>query len=47
MKGIQNETLGLPYPGTYEQENDPFKRKGQERTMKIAFEGKKNVSRRT
>lgn len=47
MKGLVDENLGTPYPGTYEQEFGPFKRKGQERTMKIAFEGKKNVSRRT
>lgn len=47
MKGLVDENLGTPYPGTYEQEYGPYKRKGQERTMKIAFEGKKNVSRRT
>ncbi len=47
MKGIQNETLGTPYPGTYEQEFGPFKRKGSERIMKLTTEGKKNVSRRT
>jgi hypothetical protein len=41
MKGIQNETLGTPYPGTYEQENDPFKSKGPKRTMKMTSEGKK------
>jgi hypothetical protein len=45
MKGLVDENLGMPSPGTYEQEYGPFKRKGQERTMKIAFEGKKNVSR--
>jgi len=46
MKGIQSEGLGLPYPGTYEQETAPFKHKGkQERVTKIAFEGEKNAGR--
>lgn len=47
MKGLVDENLGTPYPGTYEQEFGPFKRKGSERTMKLTTEGKKNVSRRT
>lgn len=42
MRGLVDETLGTPYPGTYEQEMEPFKRKGQQqRVQKIAFEGKK------
>lgn len=41
-KGIVDENLGLPNPGTYEQETAPIKRKGQqERTQSIAFESKK------
>ena len=41
-KGIVDENLGLPNPGTYEQETAPIKRKGQqERVQKIAFESKK------
>ena len=41
-KGLVDENLGTPYPGTYEQETAPIKRKGQqERVQKIAFEGKK------
>jgi len=53
MKGLQMEgddeeyhtggSLGTPYPGTYEQETAPLRRRGSERTLKIAFEGKKNV----
>lgn len=45
MKGIVDETLGTPYPGTYEQENKPFMRKGPKRTMKLTTEGNKNVGR--
>jgi hypothetical protein len=37
MKGIQQENLGSPYPGTYEQEYDPFKTSGQKRTIGIAY----------
>lgn len=45
-KGIVDENLGMPYPGTYEQETAPFKRTSkQQRVQKIAFEGKNNVSR--
>jgi hypothetical protein len=41
-KGIIDENLGTPYPGTYEQETAPIRRKGQqERVQKIAFESKK------
>ena len=41
-KGIVDENLGLPNPGTYDQETAPIKRKGQqERTQSIAFESKK------
>ena len=41
-KGIVDENLGMPYPGTYEQETAPFKRTSQQqRVQKIAFEGKK------
>lgn len=45
MKGIVDETLGTPYPGTYEQENKPFMRKGPKRTMKLTTEGKNHVRR--
>jgi len=37
MKGIQYETKGTPYPGTYEQEYDPFKTKGQRRTTGMTY----------
>jgi hypothetical protein len=46
IKGLVDENLGTPYPGTYEQETAPIRRPAkQERVMKIAFEGKKNASR--
>lgn len=32
--------LGLPYPGTYEQENEPFKTKGQRRIATLTTEEK-------
>ena len=32
------EGLGTPYPGTYEQEFSPFKRRTGQRTMSLAFE---------
>jgi len=46
-KGLVDENLGMPNPGTYEQETAPLRRKlgQQERVQKIAFEGKKNASR--
>jgi len=34
---IQQETKGIPYPGTYEQEYDPFKTKGQRRTTGMTY----------
>lgn len=34
------ENLGMPYPGTYEQETLPYRTKGQKRTQSIAFETK-------
>lgn len=38
MKGLVDENLGGPYPGTYEQEIAPIKHKAkQERVQKIAF----------
>lgn len=40
-KGV-DEGLGTPYPGTYEQENNMFKRKGPRQTPKIAFEDQVN-----
>lgn len=42
MKGLVDENLGGPYPGTYEQETAAIKIPAkQERVQKIAFEGKK------
>lgn len=35
MRGIQYETKGTPYPGTYEQEYGRFKKKGQRRTTNM------------
>jgi hypothetical protein len=36
--GAGGSSLGLPYPSTYEEENDKFKRKGQERTVAMTTE---------
>jgi hypothetical protein len=36
-KQVQKETKGIPYPGTYEQEYDPFKTKGQRRTTGMTY----------
>ena len=48
MKGLVDENLGTPYPGTYEQETAPFRHKSkQDRVMKMTSEGKTNVSRHT
>lgn len=35
MRGIQHETKGIPYPGTYQQEYGRFKKKGQRRTTNM------------
>jgi len=40
QKGLTLENLGMPYPGTYEQETLPYRTKGQKRTQSIAFETK-------
>lgn len=40
LKGIE-ENLGTPYPSTYEEENDPFKKKGAYRITAMTSEGKK------
>jgi hypothetical protein len=39
-QGLTLENLGMPYPGTYEQETLPYRTKGQKRTQSIAFETK-------
>jgi hypothetical protein len=41
MKGLVDETLGTPYPGTYEQETATIKRKGPERITAMTYESKK------
>lgn len=38
--GAGGSSLGLPYPSTYEEENDKFKRKGQERFVAMTTEQK-------
>jgi hypothetical protein len=38
--GAGGSSLGIPYPSTYEKENDKFKRKGQERTVAMTTEQK-------
>jgi len=38
--GAGGSSLGLPYPSSYEEENDKFKRKGQERTVAMTTEQK-------
>ena len=35
---IKKESVGLPYPGTYEETNDMFKSKGQRRTRSLTTE---------
>jgi len=41
MKGLVDETLGTPYPGTYEQETAMIKRKGPQRITAMTYESKK------
>jgi hypothetical protein len=41
MKGLVDETLGTPYPGTYEQETAMIKRKGPQRITAMTHESKK------
>jgi hypothetical protein len=38
MRGLQSESLGTQYPTTYEEENEPFKSKGQRRTGTLTTE---------
>lgn len=38
--GAGGSSLGLPYPSTYEKENNKFKKKGQERTVAMTTEQK-------
>jgi hypothetical protein len=38
MRGLQSESLGTQYPTTYEEENEPFKRKGQRRIGTLTTE---------
>jgi hypothetical protein len=40
MKGLVDETLGTPYPGTYEQETAMIKRKGPQRITAMTYESK-------
>jgi hypothetical protein len=40
MRGLQSESLGTQYPSTYEEENEPFKRKGQRRIGTLTTEEK-------
>ena len=40
MKGLVDETLGTPYPGTYEQETSMIKRKGPQRITAMTYENK-------
>jgi len=40
MKGLVDETLGTPYPGTYEQETSMIRRKGPERITAMTYENK-------
>jgi hypothetical protein len=38
MRGLQSESLGTQYPTTYEEENEPFKSKGQRRIGTLTTE---------
>ena len=44
--GAGGSSLGLPYPSTYEEENDKFKSHGQERTVAMTTEQKKLYKRK-